>query len=125
MTGEEMERAIAFVLEQQAQTSSNMSQLTERVDGLAEQVERIGDKVERMAEKIDRMAERIDRMAEKVDRNADSVTALLAIAEIHEREITENREAQARTNERQRPDPHRRALHQRRPEREGVTSKSV
>ena len=88
-----MERAMAFILEQQAQTSSNMAQLSGRVDGLGEKVERIADKVEHIADKI-------DRMADKIDRNADSVTALLAIAEIHEREITENHEAQARTDER-------------------------
>jgi methyl-accepting chemotaxis protein len=93
MTGEEMERAVAFVLEQQAQTSSNLAQLTERVDRLA-------DKVDRLADKVERIGDNVERMAEKIDRNADSVTALLAIAEIHEREITENREAQARTNER-------------------------
>jgi len=100
MTGEEMERAIAFVLEQQAQTSSNMTQLTGLVGGLAEKVGRIADNVERVADKVERIADKVDRMAEKVDRNAGSVTALLAIAEIHEREITENREAQARTDER-------------------------
>ncbi|HYY93924.1 MAG TPA: hypothetical protein VE713_05360 [Pyrinomonadaceae bacterium] len=57
MTGEEMERAIAFVLKQQAQ-----------------------------------LVVTIDRLASKVDRNADSTTALLAIAEIHDREIKETDE---------------------------------
>jgi hypothetical protein len=46
----------------------------------------------------------VGRLSEKVDRNADSATALLAIAEIHEREIIELRqsqaEAQSRTDER-------------------------
>jgi ABC-type transporter Mla subunit MlaD len=86
MTGEEVERTMAFILQQQAQLTATVGQLGVRVDGLAEKVERIADKV--------------DRMAEKIDRNADSVTALLAIAEIHEREITDNREAQSRTDER-------------------------
>lgn len=81
-----MQRTMAFTLERQAQLTATVGQLGERVDGLAEKVERIADKV--------------DRMAEKIDRNADSVTALLAIAEIHEREITESHEAQARTDER-------------------------
>jgi predicted transcriptional regulator len=57
MTGEEMEKAMAFVLEQQAQLTAT-----------------------------------VGRLAEKVDRNADSVTALLALAEIHEREIRETDE---------------------------------
>ncbi len=52
MTGEEMERAISFVLEQQAQLTATVGQL-----------------------------------AAKVDRTADAVTALLAIAEMHEGEI--------------------------------------
>lgn len=52
-----MEKAMAFILEQQAQLTAT-----------------------------------VDRMAEKVDRNAESVTALLAIAEIHEREIRETDE---------------------------------
>lgn len=52
-----MERAIAFILEQQAQITTT-----------------------------------IGRLSEKIDRNADSATALLAIAEIHDREIKETDE---------------------------------
>jgi DnaJ-domain-containing protein 1 len=37
----------------------------------------------------------VGRLSEKVDRTADSVNALLAIAELHEREITANSEAAA------------------------------
>jgi methyl-accepting chemotaxis protein len=59
MTGEEMERAIAFVLEQQAHLTNALGLLTERVD----------------------------RIAVKVDRNTDGITALLAIAEIQAAEI--------------------------------------
>ena len=83
MTGEEMERAIAFVLEQQAQLAATVG---------------------RMSEKVDLMAGKVDSLTDKVDRNADGIAALLAIAEIHEREIAELRqtqaEAQARTDER-------------------------
>lgn len=67
-----MERTMAFILEQQAQTTATMG----------------------------RLAETVESLSRKVDRNADSASALLAIAEMHEREITENREAQARTDER-------------------------
>ena len=74
-----MARTMAFILEQQAQitsaqaqTNSTMAQLTER----------------------------LDRLTERVDRNAEGITSLLAIAEMHEREITDNRETQARTDER-------------------------
>jgi hypothetical protein len=74
MTGEEMERAIAFILEQQAQVTSNMAQLTERVD----------------------------RLSVKVDRNADSSTALLAIAEIQAAEIRDLSESTRTLADRQR-----------------------
>jgi hypothetical protein len=79
MTGEEMERTIAFILEQQAQASASNAQTQATMA---------------------RQAERLDRLTERTDRNAEGITALLAIAEMHEREITENREAQARTDER-------------------------
>jgi hypothetical protein len=79
MTGEEMERTMAFILEQQAQTASTVTQIHTTMA---------------------RLTERLDRLTERTDRNAEGITALLAIAEMHEREITENREAQARADER-------------------------
>jgi ABC-type transporter Mla subunit MlaD len=57
MTGEELDKAINFILDQQAQLVAT-----------------------------------VDKLAAKVDRNADSTTALLAIAEIHDREIKETDE---------------------------------
>ena len=81
-----MQRTMAFILEQQAQTASTMTQIHATMA---------------------RLTERLDRLTERVDRNAEGITALLAIAEMHEREITthereiaDNREAQARTDER-------------------------
>ena len=68
-----MERAMAFILEQQAQLTATVGRLGERVDGLGEKVERIADKV--------------DSLTEKVERNTNSITALLAIAEIQAAEI--------------------------------------
>lgn len=72
MTGEEIERTMAFILEQQARISSTQAQINTTMA----------------------------RLTERVDRNAQGISALLAIAEMHEREITENREAQSRTDER-------------------------
>lgn len=69
-----MERAMAFILEQQAQTSSNLAELTERVN----------------------------RIGEKVDRNAESVTAILAIAEIQAAEIRDLTESTRTLADRQR-----------------------
>ena len=77
MTSEEMERTMAFILEQQAQTASTITQIHSTMAQLTE---------------------RLDRLTERTDRNAEGITALLAIAEMHEREITENREAQARAD---------------------------
>ena len=79
MTSEEMERTMAFILEQQAQTASTITQIHSTMA---------------------RLTERLDRLTERTDRNAEGITALLAIAEMHEREITENREVQSRTDER-------------------------
>ncbi len=64
MTGEEMERAIEFLLKSQAQLAATVGNLSDTVD----------------------------KLSIKIDRNADSITALLAIAEIHEREIRANDE---------------------------------
>lgn len=81
MTGEEMERAIAFIIGQQAQINSNQAQVT---SNLAE------------------LTERVNRMGEKVDRNAESVTALLAIAEIQAAEIRDLTESTRTLADRQR-----------------------
>jgi hypothetical protein len=59
MTDEERQRQMDFIIEQQAQITVSMGQLTETVD----------------------------RLSVKVDRTAESVNALLAIAEIHDQEI--------------------------------------
>jgi chromosome segregation ATPase len=76
MTGEEMERTMAFIVEQQAQITSTQAQINTTME----------------------------RLTERTDRNAEGISALLAIAEIHEREITELRqtqaEAQSQTDER-------------------------
>ena len=59
MTDEDRQRQMDFILEQQAQITVSMGQLTETVD----------------------------KLSKKVDRTADSVNALLVIAEIHDQEI--------------------------------------
>ena len=54
-----MERPMSFILEQQAQITATMGRLTETVE----------------------------RLSVKVERNAEGVTGLLAIAEIHDRQM--------------------------------------
>ena len=80
MTGQEMERAIAFVLEQQAQLTATVG---------------------RMSAKVDLMAEKVDGLTEKVDRTANSIAALLAIAEIQAAEIRDLTESTRALAERQ------------------------
>jgi peptidoglycan hydrolase CwlO-like protein len=64
VTGEEMQRTMEFIVNQQAQLTATVGNLATQVEGLSQ----------------------------KVDRTADSVNALLAIAEIHDREIKETDE---------------------------------
>ena len=62
MTNEEMQRAMDFIVEQQAQTTA----------------------------KIDALTETQKRAEERWGRTEDGIRALLAIAEMHEREIQAN-----------------------------------
>lgn len=78
MTEDKTEHTMQFILEQQAQNTVAIGQLTERVD---------------------KLTEKVDKLSDKVDRTADSVAALLTIAEIHEREITVVSEAQTRADQ--------------------------
>ena len=80
-----MERAIAFVLEQQAQLNTTVGRLAEKVDLMA-------DKVDLMADKLIGLTEKVDGLGGKVDRTAESAAALLAIAEIHDRQMKETDE---------------------------------
>ncbi|MBA3247469.1 MAG: hypothetical protein ACR2GW_11480 [Pyrinomonadaceae bacterium] len=72
MIDEEMQRTMQFILKAQAQLTAT----------------------------VGRLSETVERISEKVDRTADSVIALLAIAEIHEREITSISDAGRATDER-------------------------
>jgi ABC-type transporter Mla subunit MlaD len=82
---DETQRTMQFILEQQAQLTATVGQLSGNIDRLIDQV--------------DRLADQMDRLAVKVDRNADGITALLAIAEIHEREIESLKESTAANSE--------------------------
>lgn len=47
----------------------------------------VADHLAALAVGLERLTEKVDRLSDKVDRTADSVAALLAIAEMHDREI--------------------------------------
>ena len=80
-----MERAIAFIVEQQAQVTS-------RVDTLVETVGTLSGTVGTLARTVESLSGTVEKLSGKVDRTADSASALLAIAEIHDREIKETDE---------------------------------
>ncbi len=86
MTTDEMENSINFIVNQQAQTSVKLDRLTEKVDALA------------LAQS--RAEERWMRADERWARTEESIRALLAIAELHEREITSLGEHTRSTDER-------------------------
>ncbi len=72
MTNEEVQRTMQFILEQQVQLTAT----------------------------VGRLSETVERMSGKVDRTADGINALLAIAEIHDREIESLRESLTAVDER-------------------------
>ena len=67
MTNEEMQKAMEFIVETQAQTTAKLDRLSESMDALAVSQ---------------------DRNEKKWERTEEGIRALLSIAEIHEREIT-------------------------------------
>jgi len=66
MTNEEMQKAMDFIVEQQAKTAV---------------------KLDRLSEKVDAIATAQERSEKKWERTEEGIRALLSIAEIHEREI--------------------------------------
>jgi uncharacterized protein YoxC len=62
----------------------------------------VADHMTTLAVGLQELTTKVDRLSDKVDRTADSVNALLAIAEIHDREIKELGAAVRVVDERQR-----------------------
>ncbi|PYS91169.1 MAG: hypothetical protein DMF64_13030 [Acidobacteria bacterium] len=96
---EEQQRQIDFIIEQQAQLTATVGslagtvdQLAGTVDQLAGSVGQLAGNVERLTGNVEQLTVKVERLTEKVDRTADSVTALLAIAEIHDHEMKETDE---------------------------------
>lgn len=79
MTNEEMQTAVVFMVNQQAQTAVKLDRLTEGVDALAV--------------KVDGLVEIQNRAEQRWERTEAGIRSLLAIAEMHEKEmvtLTEN-----------------------------------
>lgn len=90
MTSEEMQKAMEFIVNQQAQASA-------KIDALAEaqkEAQKETNEANRAAE------ERWRRTDERWERTEEGIRSLLAIAEIHEREITALGENGRATDER-------------------------
>ncbi|HLM57376.1 MAG TPA: hypothetical protein VK422_14780 [Pyrinomonadaceae bacterium] len=98
---ERTQLTIDFIVQQQAQfqakTEADMQQLRELQARAEERAARADERAARADERMARADERMARAHDKWERTAEGITALLAIAEMHEREIFELREAQERT----------------------------
>jgi phage shock protein A len=60
---------------------------------IVEQQAQLTVTVGNLSETMGRLSETVGRLSEKVDRTADGISSLLVIAEIHDREIGELRES--------------------------------
>ncbi len=78
MTSEEMQKAMEFIINQQAQASA-------KIDALAEAQKEAQDSQKQAHKDAE---ERWTRSDERWTRTEEGIRALLSIAEIHEREIT-------------------------------------
>jgi hypothetical protein len=96
MTNEEMQKAMEFIVNQQAQASAKIDALleAEKEAQKAEQERRLQSE-----ERWKRSEERWKRSDEKWGRTEEGIRALLSIAEIHEREIVTLGEKIADVNE--------------------------
>ena len=97
MTNEEMQKAMEFIVNQQAQSSAKIDAITDahREALKADEIRRVESE-----ERWKRSDERWQRSDERWERTEEGIRALLAIAEIHEREIGNLSEATRRTDER-------------------------
>src|ERR1044072_7810315 len=97
MTNEEMQKAMEFIVNQQAQTFAQIEALSEaqREAHNAAEERRKQDEEQRKQNE-----ERWKRSEERWERTEDGIRSLLAIAEIHEREIAALGENWRATDER-------------------------
>ena len=85
MTNEEMQKAMAFIVNQQAQASAKIDALAEAQKEAQETQKQAQHDAE---ERWMRSDERWMRSDERWTRTEEGIRALLSIAEIHEREIS-------------------------------------
>src|SRR2546422_5635119 len=100
MTNEEMQTAMEFMVNQQAQTAVKLDRLTEGVDALTVRVDGLAVRVDGLAVRVDGLAEIQTRAEQRWERTEEGIRALLSIAEMHEKEIVTLTENGRATDER-------------------------
>ncbi|MBA3321040.1 MAG: hypothetical protein H0T45_06285 [Pyrinomonadaceae bacterium] len=81
MTDEEINRKFDVV-------ADLMASLAVKIDGLSERTSELAERTGELAEAQQRAEQRWERTEQRWERTEEGIRALLAIAEIHEREIT-------------------------------------
>ena len=76
MTGEEMERAIEFLLQSQANSEARLGRLEGIVERLAGTHERLGESHERLGESHERLTESHERLAAAQGRSQEQIDQL-------------------------------------------------
>ncbi len=97
MTNEEMQKAMEFMVNQQAQASAKIDALT---DAHREALKADETRRAESEERWKRSEERSKRIDDRWERTEEGIRALLSIAEIHEREIATLAENGRATDER-------------------------
>ena len=97
MTYEEMQRTMEFIVEQGAQTSARLDALAQRQAESKKEADQAKKEADQARKEAD---ERWARADERWAQTEESIRALLAIAELHEREITSLGETTRATDER-------------------------
>lgn len=97
MTGEEMERAIEFLLKGQANHEARLGVLTDKVEDLAGRIGELAGRVEELAEKASELTAQVTETSKQLQTYAQTQSEFI-------RATTENitglSEAQAKTDER-------------------------
>jgi archaellum component FlaC len=66
MTGEEMERAIEFLLKNQARTDARLEQTIEQVNQTSHQLDRLSDRVDKLGIQVERLGAQVERLSTQV-----------------------------------------------------------
>jgi chromosome segregation ATPase len=93
MTDDERQRQMDFIVEQQAYITAKLGVVTEKIDALTV-------KMDALTVNVDALTELQQRAEERWERTETGIRGLLAIAEVHEREIEALRAAGRETDER-------------------------